>query len=415
MGWTNSVQIGHSVRMIFALLTMLMLYPDGAAFATSVNKVSVEGETISIQLDGAIDKVSVRTIHSPHRIAVDIGGADKGARGMVPGGVVAGIRQGKFDANTTRLVFDLRAPVMVTQGTFSDNGRQLRLHIRPVNGANFDTASRKPPQVYLPPVANRASPPRSRYNVVIPLTPTRGDLPRPKIYGPAGRPLVVIDAGHGGHDPGAISPVTGAREKDITLAIARKVRDQLLASGRVRVAMIREDDRFYAHFERANIARGIGADLFISIHADSAGGVDAAGATVYTLSEVASDRKAAELAERENKSDIINGVNLNGENREVASILVDLAQRETMNASVGFANLLRRESTGLIPFRSGYHRMAGFAVLKAPDTPAILLEVGYLTNASDVNRLSSADGQQKIAQGIRKAVEIFFAKRLAQR
>jgi N-acetylmuramoyl-L-alanine amidase len=183
----------------------------------------------------------------------------------------------------------------------------------------------------------------------------------------------------------------------------------------VRVALVREDDRFYVLRERTAIARNIGADLFISVHADSAGASEASGATIYTLSEVASDREAAALAARENKSDIINGVNLSGENADIANILVDLAQRETMNASAGFAQLLRRESAGLIPFRTGYHRMAGFAVLKAPDTPAILLETGYLTNADDVRRLASPEGQKRIAQGVRKAVEIHFAKRMAQR
>jgi N-acetylmuramoyl-L-alanine amidase len=183
----------------------------------------------------------------------------------------------------------------------------------------------------------------------------------------------------------------------------------------VRVALTRDDDSFIVLRDRSAIARNIKADLFISIHADSAPADTASGATIYTLSEVASDREAQLLATRENKADIINGVNLGGENREIASILVDLAQRETMNASASFANLLKRESTGLVPFRSAYHRMAGFAVLKAPDTPSILLEVGYVTNPNDVARLSSGDGQKRIAEGIRKAVEIHFARRMASR
>jgi N-acetylmuramoyl-L-alanine amidase len=201
----------------------------------------------------------------------------------------------------------------------------------------------------------------------------------------------------------------------VTLAVAKAIQQSLLDSGRVRVALTRADDSFIVLRDRSAIARNIKADLFISIHADSAPADTASGATVYTLSEVASDREAQLLAARENKADIINGVNLGGENREIASILVDLAQRETMNTSAGFANLLKRESTGLVPFRSDYHRMAGFAVLKAPDTPSVLLEVGYVTNATDVARLSSEDGQRRIAQGIRKAVEIHFARRMASR
>jgi N-acetylmuramoyl-L-alanine amidase len=224
----------------------------------------------------------------------------------------------------------------------------------------------------------------------------------------------VIDAGHGGRDPGAINPVNGKREKDVTLGIAKRIRDELVASGRARVALTREDDSFIVLRDRSAIARNIGADLFISIHADSAQG-DARGATVYTLSEVASDREAQLLATRENKADIVSGVNLGGENADVASILVDLAQRETMNNSAGFANLLKREGSGLIPFRPDYHRMAGFAVLKAPDTPSVLLEVGYISSPGDTQRIASAEGQRNIATGIRKAVDIHFAKRVASR
>jgi N-acetylmuramoyl-L-alanine amidase len=346
---------------------------------------------------------------------VDIGGSDNGARLAIPRGIVSSVRQGQFAPGTTRVVFDLAQPALIAGGGFSSDGRSLTLMLRPAGFADFSQASKRGRRLYLPPPAFRAAPPRSRYSLTIPLeAPTKG-LPRPRILGPAGRPLVVIDAGHGGHDPGAISPATGVREKDLTLKIALKVRDALLASGRVRVALVREDDRFYVLHERSAIARNIGADLFISIHADSAGASEANGATIYTLSEVASDREAAALAARENKSDIINGVNLSGESKDVANILLDLAQRETMNASSSFANLLRRESNGLIPFRAGYHRMAGFQVLKAPDTPSILLEVGYLTNDADVQRLTSPEGQSQIAQGIRRAVEVFFARRLAQR
>lgn len=268
---------------------------------------------------------------------------------------------------------------------------------------------------YRPQAARRSAPPRSRYSLTIPLDPPGSGLPRPTIYGTPGRPLVVIDPGHGGHDPGALSPLTGRREKDITLSVARAIKDALIKSGRVRVALTREDDRFLVLGERSAIARNIKADLFISIHADSAPADTASGATIYTLSEVASDREAGLLAQRENKADIINGVNLGAAQPEIASILVDLAQRETMGSAAAFANLLKREASGLVPFRSDYHRMAGFVVLKAPDTASILFEVGYLSNSDDVRRLASEQGRQKIAEGIRRAVEIHFARRLVAR
>lgn len=262
-------------------------------------------------------------------------------------------------------------------------------------------------------VAHSAKPPRSRYSITIPLDPPQPGVPRPQIFGREGRPLVVIDAGHGGHDPGAIG-AGGAREKDVTLAMAKAIRDELLRGGRVRVALTRSDDSFLILQERAEIARGLKADLFISVHADAAGVTEATGATIYTLSEVATSERAAQLAARENKADIINGVNLSKAGAGVSSILIDLAQRETIDASARFADLFKREARG-VPFRSGFHQMAGFAVLKAPDTPAILLEVGYITNATDLARITSANGKAAIAASIRRTTDVFFARRIARR
>lgn len=272
-----------------------------------------------------------------------------------------------------------------------------------------------PPDYHRPVPACRAKPPRSRYNITIPLEPPQPGLPRPRIDGPAGRPLVVLDPGHGGHDPGAASATGGLREKDVTLSIARTIREELLRSGRVRVALTRDDDRFLILHERSAIARAIGADLFISIHADSAANDAATGATVYTLSDTASDREALAFAQRENRADVVNGINLGQQDKGVATILMDLAQRETRNASAAFAELLRREGQLLIPFRKDPLRRAGFVVLKAPDTPAILLEVGYLTNASDSSRLASEEGRNNIAVATRRAVEIHFARQLVER
>lgn len=238
----------------------------------------------------------------------------------------------------------------------------------------------------------------------------------PPVHGAKGRnrPLVVIDAGHGGYDPGSIS-ADGHREKDVSLAMARAIRDELVASGRVRVALTRNDDRFLILGERREIARRLKADLFISVHADSAPSSHARGASVYTLSEVASDKVAAQLAAKENKADILNGVDLGGENNDVSSILIDLAQRETMDVSSSFAALLQREMGPLIGFRSTFHQFAGFIVLKAPDVPSVLLETGYMSNSDDLGMLFSPEYQRRIAVGVRRAVEAHFARRLTQR
>ena len=185
-----------------------------------------------------------------------------------------------------------------------------------------------------------------------------------------------------------------AREKDVTLQIAKAIRDELLQSGRVRVALTREDDRFLVLQERYGIARKLKADLFISIHCDSVGTGNATGASVYTLSEVASDKEVAKLAARENKADIIGGVDLGSENADVSSILIDLTQRETMNASAAFARLLGREAQPLIPLKPNFHQMASLMVLKAPDMPSILFETGYISNPNDAAFIDSPDGAQ---------------------
>lgn len=263
----------------------------------------------------------------------------------------------------------------------------------------------------------RAKRPGKRYSVTVPIGKPKPSVTLPRIEGPADSrlPLVVIDAGHGGHDPGAISPHNGSREKDITLALARAIRADLLASGRVRVALTRADDRFLVLEERFGIARRLKADLFISVHADAAENRDASGASVYTLSEVASDREAARLAARENKANIINGVDLGAHSGDVSSILLDLTQRETMNTASDFARLLQREAGEAVKFRTHAHRFASFVVLKAPDTPSVLFETGFISNKGDAEFLASPAGQKKVARGVRDAVQIHFARRITAR
>lgn len=252
--------------------------------------------------------------------------------------------------------------------------------------------------------------------VTIPLDPLGADElgPLPRVTAARGQnpPLVVIDPGHGGRDPGAASPFAGRPEKDITLALALAIRDALAATGRVRVAMTREGDSYKDLDERYQIARRLDADLFISIHADAAPLNDnARGATVYTLSEVASDRQAALLAEGQNAAGRVAGAQLSRD-PNVNLILIDLAQRESMNVSADFARLLYREAAPVFPFRPNWHRFAAFVVLKAPDIPSILFESGYLTNQADAAYISSPEGRRQMAEGMRRAIEAHFARRL---
>jgi N-acetylmuramoyl-L-alanine amidase len=252
------------------------------------------------------------------------------------------------------------------------------------------------------------------YVLRIPLPQAGGRLGLPPIEGPldASRPLVVIDAGHGGHDPGAGAGTL--REKDITLALAQALRARLLADGGVRVALTRDSDRFLLLPERAEIARELKADLFISIHADSAVNPDAWGATLYTLSDRGSNEEASRLAASENRADTVNGVALSGQSDAVSAILVDLSQRESAAQAAEFARLVLREGTGKIDFRERSIQSAAFIVLKSADVPSVLFEAGYLSNQNDAARLASPEGRQRFAEVTARAIRIHFARRLAQ-
>lgn len=237
----------------------------------------------------------------------------------------------------------------------------------------------------------------------------------PAISGPpdASRPLVVIDAGHGGHDPGAGLPPI--QEKQLTLMLAKALREELLNEGGIRVALTRDDDRYLMLDERSGIARRLRADLFLSIHADSVeDGAQASGASVYTLSERGTNETAARIAARENDADTINGVRLAGKSDSVSAILVDLSQRETQARSEDFARLILREARGTFDLHDDDVQSAAFVVLKSPDLPSVLFEAGYISNPAEAARLASAQGRQAFAQAAARAIRVYFARHSGQ-
>ena len=249
------------------------------------------------------------------------------------------------------------------------------------------------------------------------LDPEVEPLDLPEILGPDDptRPLVVIDAGHGGRDPGSIGRAANGSqvmEKEIVLALALKLRDELLEEGGIRVAMTRDDDRIIALANRPEIARQLGADLFLSIHADSAGDrSDVAGASVYTLSNEASSEAAARFAERENAADRLNGIAIEGQSEQVSAILVELSQQRTQDDAVDFAALITREGEGRIAFHPQPRRSAALAVLRAPDVPGVLFESGFVTNAADRTRLMTEEGRADYAEVLARAIRVYFARR----
>ncbi|MBP7339158.1 MAG: N-acetylmuramoyl-L-alanine amidase [Niveispirillum sp.] len=231
--------------------------------------------------------------------------------------------------------------------------------------------------------------------------PVPAEKPKPTL------PMIVIDPGHGGQDPGAIA-VGGGYEKDITLAMAKELRRQLLATGRYRVALTRDSDTYIPLRDRPGIARAKGADLFISLHADSITSKQVRGLSVYTLSDKASDREAEMLAQRENQSDAIVGLDLSVQSADIASILIGMSQRDALNRSRRFASLLLKNLDPKIAVLPGPMRSAGFAVLTAPDVPAVLVEMGYLSHSQDAKLLGSDAHRKRMAGSLLRAVDGYF-------
>lgn len=307
------------------------------------------------------------------------------------GGLVTGFRFGPKGPNQSRIVFDLSGPIKIADSFIvppsGERRYRLVMILEDEEPSRFQAASGWPEGEGVGADTAQAARPK-----------------RPERT----QKLICLDPGHGGVDPGA-SGVSGTLEKTIVLDAAIKLRDLLVKSGRYAVTMTRDTDIFLSLKARVAVCRSAQADLMISIHADSAGNLGGVrGATVYTLSEKASDAEAEELARSENKSDVIAGVPLGGEDNAVSEILIDLAQRDTKLNSVRFAGVLvpRLLQSGATTERS--HKFAGFRVLKAPDVPSVLLEMGYLTNAADESRLTNPVWQGQLALAILGALDVYF-------
>lgn len=402
--------------------------------------------TITIDLSRRVD-YRVFFLSEPMRAIIDLPPVGWALPSMVPAprGLVAGYRYGLFDPDTARLVLDLAGPARVgtihydlapitsrqrlvielvhtTQQDFDDQIQPWTQSITKTAGAVEAPASApgavRAPRIEPPSISLPTAPPPRPPAAAPPVAPrlAAAVVPLPPVTRPGVRRrpslmhTVVLDAGHGGVDPGTIG-IGGTFEKNITLPTVLEIRRQLLATGRYKVVLTRDRDIFIPLPERVSIARAANADLFVSIHADSNHDSQERGATIYTLSNTASDAEAAAEAARENRSDIIAGVDLTHENKEVSNILIDLAQRESMNRSAIFASLLVQElgkAARLIPEKP--HRFAGFAVLRDPDVPSVLIELGYLSNVADERQLTDPRHRARVAAAICRAIDIYFER-----
>jgi len=350
-------------------------------------------------------RFSIFILADPYRVVIDLPevGWRLPVRPLPQGkGLMQRLRYGLFKPGTSRVVVDAAGPVAVKDAFLVNalDGRGVRLVVDLVSTTRTAFLS-----------SARGPEPRTGAAAAAKAVPRSASLPFPR---PPRKPqlshtrrVIAIDPGHGGKDPGAIGR-SGAYEKHITLTAAREIRDALERLGRYKVVLTRNRDTFIRLRDRIARARAAGADLFLSIHADTMPNKRVRGASVYTLSERASDAEAAALAEQENKVDLIAGVDLSNETPEVTNILIDLAQRETMNESVKFAAALVRELKRETKLLRNTHRFAGFAVLKAPDVPSVLVELGFLSNREDERLLLRREYRQKLATAIARAVNAYF-------
>ena len=398
------------------LCAVIAASADARGHRTAVAPVA-EPLQVRVELDGEVTTPTWFAMSGPDRLVVDLPGGRAEAQTQDGHGAVRKLRLAQFDRKTARVVIELTGPARVQSAVARDGA--VLVTLTPTTALDF---ARLPRLGRFAAVASANPPPSLAFGSQFRLPhdsegllfSSAGEAQARKHQGErsATRPLVIIDPGHGGKDVGAISAYEGRFEKDATLAIARAIKRELERGGQVRARLTRDDDRFIELGERVAIARRAGAALFLSVHCDSAANAGAHGATVYTLSDVASDRMAARLATRENRSDALAGIDLGSEEPEVATILYDLTRRSAMNASAEFAESLQRAMQSDVAFTGNYHRFAGFRVLKTADMPAALLETGYVTNEDDARFLFSAEGQRAIARGVRVAIEAQLAPRL---
>lgn len=382
-----------------ALVFCLAAFGSASSFAVDVSGVRFgqNGDTTRFVVDLSGDtQPKIFLLADPYRIVIDLPEVSwKGGGAVNTMGIVDGYRHGLFTDGMYRIVLDLKNPAVVANAFTlpASNGRERRyvVDIKPSGRSQFLAAVQ----------SSKAQ--RSQYRTTVQSAPEVSNTRRKD-----GKHVIVLDPGHGGVDPGNLG-VIGVHEKVITLKIARAIRDELKRTGRYEVHMTRNRDIFHKVRERFQIARRLNADLFISIHADSIRNSKVRGGSVYNLSEKASDREAERLAARENKSDLIAGVNLDVVEDDVSGILIELAQRETMNYSAQFAEILVGEMKGRVPTLQRAHRFANLGVLKAPDVPSVLLEAGYLTNRSNAQFLNSNRGQKLIAESTRRAIDKYFS------
>jgi len=380
---------------IFAVPQAHALNIDNVRFGSYPDKTR-----LVIDLDRTAEFRSF-VLPEPYRMVIDLPSFSWENAGITDQQVagITGVRHGNLKPGISRIVFDLNRPMAIHKAfTLPASGskpNRLVIDFANTSASGFASAQNK---IYGTLNINRTP----QLTAAAPKPPTSA----PKKTN--AKPLIIIDPGHGGVDPGAIG-ANGVYEKRVALALSKELKKQLEASGKYRVRMTRNDDTFIKLSNRVKYARKHHGDLFISIHADSLRDSSVTGASVYTLSEKASDAQTAKLAARENKADLIAGIEIEVEDAAVMDILIDIARRDTQNQSKFFANTLVKDfQEANIKTLRRPHRFANFAVLKAPEIPSVLVEAGFMSNKKEANKLNTSAHRARIAKALKNGIDAYF-------
>lgn len=400
-------------RLPAPVLACAILLSAAAAVAATPDRLRVQ--SIAIDDRGPATRVELRltqaatynlfTLTGPHRVVIDISTAALGPTALplpVAAGTIRQIRVAHRPGGNLRIVFDVAEPMRPSATMLATDGTpRLAIELRPVSWvAGMQSAPVRAPAPAPAPVAAPALAPAARPPAAPPPVVRAPEVRRPFV--------VVVDAGHGGHDPGALGG-SGLREKDVTLAISRRLVDRLNAERGMRGVLTRRDDRFLDLRARMEAARSANADLFISIHADAARNRSARGSTVYVLSEkAASDEASRRLAARENAA-LIGGVELGNKDPVLASVLMDLSQNASISSSIAVGDAVLGRMGRLGRLHRPSVQQAPFMVLKSPDVPSILVETAYISNPTDERNLRSSRHQDALAGAILDGVRKYFA------